>query len=254
MKTTELQELFLREKSFENYTDHSVLEVLLQTARVRGDIPLMVNNLYDAFGSTKGILEARPEQLMSVPAVNQQAATIISMVAPLARVWERCNIDDPGKICTSKDAEAYCKSLLMGERAEQFYVIALNTRNRIIGIKKTSEGTLDEVHTYPRRIVEMTLNYNAAAIIIAHNHPGGTCGPSSEDIVSSLSIQHILNRLGIYLLDHIIVAGSNAYSMRAHGDLMPPEIKKTTKPKKDSREKKSSEKKKPQPNTTKKSA
>ncbi len=59
-----LQNHFLKEKSFENYDDSSVLELLLSNAGVRGDIPSMINGLYDAFGSFKGILEARPVQLI----------------------------------------------------------------------------------------------------------------------------------------------------------------------------------------------
>ena len=119
-----LQNQFLREKTFENYDNNSVLECLLSTAGVRGDIPVMINNLYDAFGSFKNILEARPVQLMQVPSVTKKTATLISMVAPLAKVWEHCTMENPGRIGNCREAEAYCKSLLMGERAERFYVLS----------------------------------------------------------------------------------------------------------------------------------
>ena len=104
---TTLQNTFLKEKSFENYSDSSVLETMLTAAEVQGNIPAMINNLYDAFGTFKGILEARPYQLMQVPHVTEKAATMISMIAPLARVWERCNMEDPKRISLRKRTKRY---------------------------------------------------------------------------------------------------------------------------------------------------
>ena len=83
---TRLQNQFLREKSFDGYSDSSVLETMLSVSGVRGDIHAMIENLYDSFGSFKAILEARHWQLMNVPLVTEKAATMISMIAPLARV------------------------------------------------------------------------------------------------------------------------------------------------------------------------
>ena len=216
---TTLQNQFLREKSLESYSDASVLELLLSTAGVRGDIPAMISRLFDAFGSFKGILEARPSQLMQVPHVTEKAATMISMVAPLAKVWERCNMSDQTKILNARDAQMFSKSLLMGERTERFYVICLNAQCNLLGCRKISEGSLSEVSAYPRLVAETALNYNAHSVIFAHNHPGGTCAPSAEDIASTLQLQRLLNSMGILVLDHILVAGSNTYSLAQHGDV-----------------------------------
>ena len=214
-----LQQQFLREKSFEGYSDSSVLETLLAASGVRGDIPAMITSLYDSFGSFKGILEARPEQLLQVPHVTEKAATMIAMIAPLARVWERCSMVTPNQICNARESQAYAKSLLMGERTERFYVIALNAQCRVLGVRRISEGSLSEVSAYPRIVAETALNYNAHSVIICHNHPGGTCAPSSEDLASTLQLQRILNSMGILVLDHIIVANNNTYSMAQHGDI-----------------------------------
>ena len=102
-----LQTMFLREKSFNGYDDSSVLECLLTTAGVRGDVPALIDRLFFGFGSFKGILEAEPEQLMAVPGVTEKIAALISMVAPLARVWEKCNMREPDKIATRRDLERF---------------------------------------------------------------------------------------------------------------------------------------------------
>lgn len=131
----DLQTMFLKEKSFEGYDDNAVLECLLKTAGVRADIPTMIANLKDSFGSFKGILEATPVQLMQVQNVTRKAAAMIAMVTPLARFWERCCMKNPERIGNSREAESFCKSLLMGERIEKFYVIGLNTKCNVLGVK-----------------------------------------------------------------------------------------------------------------------
>ncbi len=214
-----LQTIFLKEKSFEHYSDAAVLELLFATAGVRGDTQSIISTLFDAFGSFKGVLEARPEQLMKLPGVTKKVATLVSMVAPLAKVWERANMDDPERISNSREAEAYCRSLLLGERTEHFFVIGLNARCKVNGHQLISEGSLSEVSAYPRRVVETALNLNAHSVLLCHNHPGGTCAPSPEDITSTIQLQRVLKALGILLLDHVIVAANSTYSMVQHGDI-----------------------------------
>ena len=208
-----LQSIFLKEKSFENYSDGAVLELLFSTAGVRGDTQSIIASMFDAFGSFKGVLEARPTQLMKIPGVTKKVATLVAMIAPLAKVWERANMDDPDRSSNTREAEAYVKSLLMGERTERFYVVALNARCKVLGCKKISEGSLSEVSAYPRMVMEAALTFNAHSILLCHNHPGGTCTPSPEDIASTLQLQRLLNGVGIATLDHIIVAGDKTYSL-----------------------------------------
>ena len=126
---------------------------------------------------------------------------------------------DVQRISNTREAETFCKSLLMGERNEHFYVVALNARCQINGYKQISEGTLSEVSAYPRSVMETALNFNAHSVLLTHCHPGGTCAPSPEDIASTLQLQRLLKGVGILLLDHVIVAGASTYSMVQHGDI-----------------------------------
>ena len=213
------QSIFLKEKSFENFSDAAVLDLLFATAGVRGDKQQIIENLFTAFGSFKGILEARPEQLMKIPGVTKKVATLVAMITPLARLWKRIGMEDPRVIRNRHDAEAFCSSLMLGERTEHFYVICLNAQCQLVGYRMISEGSLSEVSAYPRSVVETALNYNAYGAILSHCHPGGTCAPSAEDIASTLQLQRTLSSVGVHVLDHIIVAGSSCYSMAQHGDV-----------------------------------
>jgi len=214
-----MRDRFIHDKGFENFEDHQILELLLYYANPRGDTNPTAHALLDEFGSLKGVLEARPEQLMNVSGVGKQAAVLISMVVPLTRVWNRCAMEVPDRIGNSREAENYCLSILAGERTERFYVISLNAKCNVLGRRKISEGSLSEVSAYPRMVMETALNYNAHSVLLCHNHPGGTCAPSPEDISSTIQLQQLLNGVGILVLDHIIVAGNRTYSMIQHGDI-----------------------------------
>lgn len=210
---------FMQENGFDHFEDHQILEMLLFYANSRSDTNPIAHRLLDTFGSLKGVLEARPEMLMTVPGVGESAAALISMVVPLTRVWNRCAMEVPDRIGNSREAEKYCLSILAGHRSERFYVVSLNAKCAVLGRRMISEGSLSEVSAYPRMVLETALNYNAHSVLLCHNHPGGTCAPSPEDIASTLQLQRLLNGVGILLLDHIIVANDNTYSMIQHGDI-----------------------------------
>ena len=214
-----LRDRFINEKGFEHFEDHQILELLLFYANARQDTNPLAHELLDRFGSLKGVLEARPEQLMTVDGIGKQQAVLLSMVVPLTRVWHRCAMETPTRIGNSREAENYCLSILAGERTERFYVISLNAKCNVLGRRKISEGSLSEVSAYPRMVMETALNYNAHSVLLCHNHPGGTCAPSPEDIASTLQLQRLLGGVGIMVLDHMIIAGANTYSMAQHGDL-----------------------------------
>ena len=196
-----------------------ILSAILSYTNGTRDEAGLSAKLLDSFGSLKGVLEARPEQLLRVEGMNRTRASLISLMVPMARVWQRCASEEPEQITNTHKAELYCHSLLLGERLENFYVVALNARCCVLGSRKISTGSLSEVSAYPRLVMETALNYNAHSVLLTHNHPGGTCLPSNEDVQSTKFLQKLLKGVEIIVLDHIIVAGSSTYSMIEHGDI-----------------------------------
>lgn len=214
-----LMERFAAARSFDSFSDTETLKTLISCSANRNDAEQIAADLLDTFGSLKAVLEARPEALTQVRGCGMKTAMLISMMVPVAKTWERLALEQPERVGNCRDAERYCKSLLSGERNENFYVIALNAQCQVLGKRRISEGSLSEVSAYPRSVVETALNYNAHSILLSHNHPGGTCSPSREDIASTVQLQKVLGALNILVLDHIIVAGANTYSMMQHGDI-----------------------------------
>ena len=217
--TFRLRERLLNECSLDSFDDNEILSTILSYANGTKDTSGLVARLLDSFGSLKAVLEARPEQLLKVDGMNRTRASLISLMIPMARVWQRCASNMPDRIGNSREAENYCMSLLIGERLENFWVIALNAKCNVLGKRRISTGSLSEVSAYPRLVMETALNYNAHSVLLTHNHPGGTVAPSPEDISSTIQLQRLLNGVGILVLDHIIVAGDKTYSMIQHGDI-----------------------------------
>lgn len=208
-----------RKEGLEGFAPHEALELLLFYARARGDVNPLAHDLLENFGSIKGVLEARPEQLMAVKGVGEETATLLSMIVPLFRKYQECVCAERKVLRNRVAAEGYCAALLAGLRTERFYVISLSSAMSVLGQRAVGEGSLNEVPAYPRLVVETALNYNAFGVVLCHNHPGGVAEPSPDDVAVTQNVEAVLRHLGIRLIDHIIIAGSAAYSMSLNGHL-----------------------------------
>lgn len=122
-------------------------------------------------------------------------------------------------ITNRRELEAFCLRLNEQECFEKFSIIAVNSQCKPICIYSI-QGSLSEVNAYPRVVATFALLSNAHSVFLTHNHPGGTCAPSNDDIVSTLHLQKLLKELGIHLLDHMITTpDGQAYSLAQHGDI-----------------------------------
>ena len=208
-----------RREGLEHFEPHEVLELLLYYCHARRDMNPVAHALLDTFGSLKGVLEASPEQLMTVNGVGEEAAALLSLMVPLFRRYTLELAQERPRIDSTDAAKAYALALLEGQRTERFYVICLGANRSVLGRQLIAEGTVTEVAAYPRQVAETALNLAAQGVVLCHNHPGGTCAPSPEDIASTKQLQQLLRGVGILVLDHIIVANENTYSMIQHGDI-----------------------------------
>jgi DNA repair protein RadC len=95
--------------------------------------------------------------------------------------------------------------------------LCLDIKSKLNNAVLVHEGTLNEVPVYPRLIVEAALTYNAATVILAHNHPGGTLAPSEGDKEVTKKIKDALKAISIHMADHIIVAGNKYFSFSENG-------------------------------------
>ena len=115
------------------------------------------------------------------------------------------------------DTEAFLHARLMGLEHEQFCVIYLDNRHRVIDYQELFRGTIDGTSVYPREVVKEALARNAAAIILAHNHPSGVAEPSQADERITKRLKAALEMVDIRVLDHVIIGKDSCTSLAGRG-------------------------------------
>jgi len=121
------------------------------------------------------------------------------------------------KLDSSSKAGDYAISLFAGRTYEAFYVLCLDSQNRVNYAALVQEGTITEAPVYPRLVVEAVLRHKASSVILAHNHPGGSMQPSRADIEVTGRIGSALEPISVKVVDHIIVAGDRYFSFKENG-------------------------------------
>lgn len=111
----------------------------------------------------------------------------------------------------------YLVVLLAQKPHEEFVVIFLDSRNRVIASETMFHGSLTSTSVYPREVIKAALAHNAAGILCAHNHPSGSCEPSRADQTLTATLQRALALVDVRVLDHFIVAGTETLSFAQRG-------------------------------------
>lgn len=123
-----------------------------------------------------------------------------------------------GRALTSpKEVFSHLQALLADYEHEVFALLLLDSRHRVIAFREVFRGTLDGASVYPREVVKVSLEHNAAAVILVHNHPSGDPDPSQADIKLTRSIRDALNLVGTRTLDHIVVGHEGCLSLAERG-------------------------------------
>ena len=126
----------------------------------------------------------------------------------------------PGMVCDSSDTVGvYAQDKLSDLSVEQFWIVMLNSKNRIIGEVMVSQGSLSSAVVHPREVFLPAIVNSAAHIICIHNHPSGDPTPSREDTAITKQLKDAGQILGIRVLDHIIIGDGKFYSFATDGAL-----------------------------------
>ena len=118
-----------------------------------------------------------------------------------------------------KQVFSHLQTLLRYHEHEIFALLLLDTKHRVIGFRELFRGTLDGASVYPREVVKVALEHNAAAVILVHNHPSGDPEPSQADRTLTTMLKNTLNLIGTQTLDHIVVGSEGCVSMAERGYL-----------------------------------
>ena len=148
--------------------------------------------------------------------MGESSAMLLTLIAQLSRQY-RLSARKDLTLNTFDATCAYFKDIYLGEPEEQLRLACLDDRLRLMSCGVVSEGAPSSVPVHMRRLVEYALQQKSELVVLAHNHPNGTAMPSPEDIAATQKIFNVLKSVGIRLVDHIIVAGEQAVSLKEYG-------------------------------------
>lgn len=206
-----------RATGLEGFAAHEVLELILDYAIPRRDNNGLAHELLEYFGSLHNVLDASVEALMRVDGIGEYAAVLLSLFAQVEKKTAQSRMEQKATLQNRDDVEKYCVQLFKGCKVEHFYAIYLNGQMEVLAKVLIARGSICDVPAYPRIVADYALRYNAHAVIICHNHPGGSLVPSSADIGATIRMQAVLEELEVRLIDSLVVADGQAVSAMENG-------------------------------------
>lgn len=201
----------------EPMNDVNALELLLFYAIPRRDTNELAHALLEQFGSLEDVFHASLEELTAVPGIGEHAASLLLLVPQIMKKSAVSKTREIVQIRSSADAAAYLMPRFMNEQDEVLLMLCLDARKSIICCSEMGRGVVNGVDANARRIVEKALKVKASSVIIAHNHPSGFALPSREDDAFTRTLYSSFAAVGVDLVDHIIIAGSDYVSLADTG-------------------------------------
>lgn len=198
-------------------SDAELLAIFLRVGVKGKSAVALARELLTTFGSLNGVFSANLKQISGVSGMGESKYCQLQAIFEMSR--RALNEDlQAGSLLNAPDkVRDYLTLTLMPLKHEVFMVLFLDTQNQVISHERLFEGTLTETAVYSREVVKKVIQHHAAAVILAHNHPGGTLTPSQADIDITHKLQQALALIDVRVLDHLIVAGNQMYSFAESG-------------------------------------
>lgn len=197
--------------------DYELLEMFLFRTIRQGDTKPLAKRLLSEFGTLAAVMNAPLNRLMEVKGVGAAVANDLHLGSALAKRMARTAISDREVLSSWQSVLDYCTVTMAHEHREQFRILFLDKKNRLIADEVQQVGTVDHTPVYPREVMKRALELSASAIILLHNHPSGDPTPSRADIDMTRTIEEVANTLNIVVHDHVIIAKTGHASLRGLG-------------------------------------
>lgn len=198
-------------------SDAELLAIFLRTGVTGLSAVDLARQLLADFGGLRPLLEAGREEFCRGHGLGDAKYVQLQAVLEMARRHLAEMLQRSDALTSPGAVRDYLASQLRHRRREVFCCLYLDTQHRVIAFEELFEGTLNAASVYPREVVQAALQKNAAAVILAHNHPSGVSEPSQADIWITERLTKALELVDIKVLDHMIVGEGAALSFAEQG-------------------------------------
>ncbi|MCY9872132.1 RadC family protein [Vibrio barjaei] len=198
-------------------SDAELLAIFLRTGTRGINVVQLADALLSDFGSLRALFTANQETFCQRKGLGLAKYVQLQAVLEMSQRYLCETIQRGDSLNSPEQTKHYLMSVLRDRHREAFYVLFLDNQNRVIADEIMFEGTIDAASVYPREVVKRALHHNAAALILAHNHPSGVAEPSQADRRITRRLADALGLVDIRILDHFVVGDGEVVSFAERG-------------------------------------
>ncbi len=198
-------------------TDSELLATVLRAGSNATSAAALAKQLVDHHGSLRAVLAASEQSLSAQAGVGRARLAALRALPDLAQRYFEQSLPVGHAIRSPADTERYLSAKLRDLPHELFCCLFLDNRHRVLAFEALFRGTIDGTSVYPREVVKQALAVNAAAVILAHNHPSGVAEPSQADERITRRLKSALELVDIRLLDHFVIGDGQCTSLASRG-------------------------------------
>ncbi|MBK9160810.1 MAG: DNA repair protein RadC [Nitrosomonadales bacterium] len=198
-------------------SDAELLAIFLRTGVTGKSAVDLARELLTRFGGLTQLFAASEADFRKTKGMGRAKYVQLQAVLEMSRRALKEEVLQGDALNSPRAVRDYLKLLLGGRQQEVFMVLFLDSQHRVIASEELFHGTLAQTSVYPREVVKRALAHNAAAVILAHNHPSGVAEPSQADRLLTDALQQALNLVDVRVLDHFVVAGEQPLSFAEKG-------------------------------------
>lgn len=200
-------------------SDAELLAIFLRVGVAGKSAVDLARDLLVRFGSLNAIFRASVNELTGVNGIGSSKYAQLQAIFEMSRRALQEEMRQGDVLNSPAAVRDYLRLKLGGLPREVFMVLLLDAQHRVVASEELFSGTLTQTSVYPREVVKLALQFNAAAVIFAHNHPSGVAEPSRADEALTRALKEALALVDVKVLDHFVVAGNHCLSFAEKGML-----------------------------------
>lgn len=198
-------------------TDIELLAIVLRTGVAGMNVLVLSEQLLSSFGSLRKLFQASNVDICQHKGVGDASYALLQAMNELNRRSLAEPLHRGDALNSPQMTKEYLRNQLRDRQREVFQVLFLDTQHRVIADEILFEGTLASAHVYPREVVKQSIKHNAAALILAHNHPSGVAEPSEADKLITKRLIDAVELIDVKILDHFVIGDSAVVSFAERG-------------------------------------
>ena len=198
-------------------SDAELLAIFLRTGMKGKTAVDLARELLCRFGTLTKLVAASRNDFCATKGIGQAKYVQLQAALEISRRTLREEMFQGDALSSPKAVRNYLQLMIGGKSQEVFLVLFLDTQNRVIAAEELFHGTHNQATVYPREVVKRSLGRNAAAVILAHNHPSGVAEPSQADRLLTEALSKALSLVDVRVIDHIVVTSGQSMSFAEKG-------------------------------------